>query len=95
MTLLLCQSYLVIHFPLVSIFEEQAVLVIILSPITAAATVCPVVVLEGNTIGPFPGALCLSISPANPSLLIWPGVPEQVEVGAIAIYNSTSSSVML
>ena len=77
------KTYLIINSTVEAIFEEQAVLVIILTPITTAATVRPVVVFEGNTIGPFPGALYISISPANPSLLIWPGVPEQFEVGTI------------
>ena len=79
MTLLLCQSYLVVHFPLVSIFEEHAVLVIILSPIATTAPVCPIIVLEGHAVAPGPGALCVSVRAAHPGLgVLAPGVEDEL-----------------
>ena len=79
MTLLLCQSYLVIHSPLVSIFKEHAVFVIILPPIATTATVCPIVVLEGHAVAPGPGALCVSVRAAHPGLgVLAPGVEDEL-----------------
>ena len=79
MTLLLCQSYLVVHFPLISIFEEQAVLVIVLPPGAAGAPVGPEVVLEGHTVAPGPGALCVSVRAAHPGLgVLAPGVEDEL-----------------
>ena len=79
MTLLLCQSYLVIHFPLVSIFEEHAVLVIVLPPGAAGAPVGPEVVLEGHAVAPGPGALRVSVRAAHPGLgVLAPGVEDEL-----------------
>ena len=73
------KTHLIIHSPLISIFKEQAVFVIILPPIATTATVCPIVILKRHAVAPGPGALCVSVRAAHPGLgVLAPGVEDEL-----------------